>query len=209
MAPRPPLAPHCAPMPLLLASTSPARRALLSGLGVPFTCEPPGVDEQVPPGTAPREAVALLAERKARAVAARHPDGWVLGSDQLLDLDGRALGKPQDRAAAAAQLRALSGRTHLLHTGVCLVGPGGGAETVVETARLTLFPLAEAELETYLDTGEWEGCAGGYRVEGRGQALFSALEGDRTCVQGLPMLQVVRLLRQAAIPLLGGTGPGH
>ncbi|MBM4380035.1 MAG: septum formation protein Maf [Deltaproteobacteria bacterium] len=196
-------------MALLLASTSHARRALLSALGVPFTCEPPGVDEQVPPGTPPREAVAQLAGRKAHAVAARHPQDWVLGSDQLLDLDGRALGKPADRAAAEAQLRALSGRTHLLHTGVCLVGPGGRAETAVETARLALYPLTDAEVHAYLDTGEWEGCAGGYRVEGRGQALFSALEGDRTCVQGLPMLQVVRLLRQAAIPLLGGTRPGH
>ncbi|MEN9799897.1 MAG: maf protein, partial [Pseudomonadota bacterium] len=68
---------------------------------------------------------------------------------------------------------------------------------------------AEAELEAYLDTGEWEGCAGGYRVEGRGQGLFSSLEGDRTTVQGLPMVRVVRLLRQAAIPLLGQAGPGH
>jgi septum formation protein len=195
-------------MALLLASTSPARRALLSGLGVPFTAEAPGVDEDVPPGTSPRAAVALLAERKARAVATRHPGAWVLGSDQLLDLDGRALGKPADRAAAEAQLRALSGRTHLLHTGVCLVGPPG-AETVVETAKLTLYPLTDVEVGAYLDTGEWEGCAGGYRVEGRGQALFSALDGDRTCVQGLPMLQVVRMLRQAGIVLLGGGPSGH
>ena len=195
-------------MALLLASTSPARRALLAGLGVPFTCEAPGVEEDVTPGTSAREAVALLAGRKARAVAARHPGAWVLGSDQLLDLDGKALGKPADRTAAERQLRALSGRSHLLHTGVCLVGPGRD-ETAVETARLTLYPLTEAEVRAYLDTAEWEGCAGGYRVEGRGQALFSALEGDRTCVQGLPMLQVVRLLRQAGIPLLGGTPAGH
>ena len=195
-------------MSLLLASTSPARRSLLAALGIPFACEAPGVGEEVPPGTSPRDAVALLSERKARAVAARHPGAWVLGSDQLLDLEGRALGKPADRAAAEGQLRSLSGRTHLLHTGVCLVGPSG-SETVVETARLTLYPLADAEVRAYLDTGEWEGCAGGYRVEGRGQALFSALEGDRTCVQGLPMLQVVRLLRQAGIPLLGSGPFGH
>jgi septum formation protein len=193
---------------LLLASTSPARRALLSALGVPFRCEPPGVDEQVPAGTPPVEAVALLAERKARAVAVRFPGAWVLGSDQLLDLDGRALGKPVDRAAARAQLSALSGRTHLLHTGVCLAGPGG-VTTEVDTARLTLYRLSEAELEAYLDSGEWEGCAGGYRVEGRGQGLFSALEGDRTTVQGLPMVRVVRLLRQAGIALLGQAAPGH
>lgn len=193
---------------LVLASTSPARRALLSALGVPFHCEPPGVDEEVPAGTTPRDAVALLAERKARAVAARFPHAWVLGSDQLLDLDGSALGKPGDRAAARAQLSSLSGRTHLLHTGVCLAGPGG-ITTEVETAKLTLYPLSDAELEAYLDTAEWEGCAGGYRVEGRGQGLFSALEGDRSCVQGLPMVRVVRLLRQAAIPLLGQVPKGH
>jgi septum formation protein len=188
--------------PLLLASTSPARQALLGALGLSFVAVAPGVDESLPPGASVEEAVRVLAQRKARAVAGQYPGALVLGADQLGEVEGRLLGKPANRDAARAQLRALSGRTHRLLTAVCLLG-GGQEETVVEEARLTVFPLRDAEVEAYLDTGEWEGCAGGYRVEGRGQALMERIEGDRTCVQGLPMLAVVRLLRGRGVPLLG------
>src|SRR5262249_10901909 len=111
-------------MRLVLASTSPARRALLDGLGVAYVAEAPGVDEEVPPGTAVEDAVRMLALRKARAVAARHPDALVLGADQLAEVDGRVLGKPDSRDAARAQLGALLGRTHRLLTAVALVGGG-------------------------------------------------------------------------------------
>lgn len=188
--------------PLVLASTSPARQTLLRSLGIPFSAVAPGVDESLPPGTRVEEAVRLLAELKARAVAGLHPEAWVLGADQLGEVDGRLLGKPANRDEARLQLRALSGRTHRLLTGVCLVG-AGREETVVEEARLTVFALREAEVEAYLDTGEWEGCAGSYRVEGRGQGLFARIDGDRTCVQGLPMQAVVRLLRGRGVALLG------
>lgn len=192
---------------LVLASTSPARKALLAALGLPFEAVAPGVDESVADGTGVEEAVRLLAERKARAVAARFPDALVLGADQLAESAGRLLGKPASRQEARLQLRGLAGRTHRLLTGVCLVGRGR-EETVVEEAQLTLFPLSEEEVEAYLDTGEWEGCAGGYRVEGRGQALFETLVGDRTCIQGLPMQAVVRLLRGRGVSLLrGDLGP--
>ena len=185
-------------MSLLLASTSPARQALLASLGLPFQAVAPGVDESLPAGTAVEVAVRTLAQRKARAVAALHPGALVLGADQLGELDGRLLGKPATRDEARAQLRALAGRDHRLLTAVCLVG-GGGEETVVEEARLTLWPLTADEVEAYLDTGEWEGCAGGYRIEGRGQALMARIEGDRTCIQGLPMTAVVRLLRARGV----------
>jgi septum formation protein len=187
---------------LLLASTSPARHALLAALGLPFEAVAPGVEESVPPGTPVEAAVRLLAERKARAVAATRPGALVIGADQLGELDGRLLGKPVSRSEARGQLLALAGRTHRLLTAVCLAG-GGREETVVEEARLTLWPLTEAEVESYLDTGEWEGCAGAYRVEGRGQALMSRIDGDRTCIQGLPMQAVVRLLRGRGVALLG------
>lgn len=182
---------------LLLASTSSARRSLMDALGVPYSPEPPGVEESVPPTLSAREAVRLLAERKARAVLARHPHSWVLGADQLVEVEGVVLAKPVDRAAARAQLRRLLGRTHEILTGVCLLGPGGERLEALEVARLTFYPLGEEELERYLDLGEWQGCAGSYRVEGAGQALLASLEGDRTNVQGLPMLAVVRLLREA------------
>ena len=189
--------------PLILASTSPARRALLGALGVPFQAVAPGVDESMPPGTPVEEVVRVLAQRKAEAVAARFPGALVLGADQLGEVDGRLLGKAASREEARAQLRALRGRTHRLLTAVCLTG-AGTQETRMEEARLTLFPLADAEVEAYLATGEWEGCAGSYRVEGRGQALMARIEGDRTAIQGLPMQAVVHLLRGRGVRLLGG-----
>jgi septum formation protein len=182
---------------LILASTSSARRALMDGLGVPYRAESPGVDEDVSPTLSAREAVQVLAARKARAVAARHPEAWVIGADQLVQVGDEVLAKPADRAAARRQLGKLLGHTHDICTGVCLVGPGGHIAEALEVSRLTFYPVSTEELERYLDLGEWEGCAGSYRVEGAGQALLAKLEGDRTNVQGLPMLTVVRMLREA------------
>jgi septum formation protein len=194
---------------LILASTSSARRALMDGLGLPYRAVPPEVDEQVPEGTPGLRAVELLAERKARAVLARHPEALVIGSDQLVLIDGEALGKPADRAAAREQLLRLSGRRHQIATGLCLVGRMGRGELFercVEVAELELYPLESAELERYLDLEEWRGCAGGYRVEGAGQALFARIEGDRTGVQGLPMVRLVSLLRKAGLAFFVGAG---
>jgi septum formation protein len=182
--------------PLVLASTSPARRALMDALGVPYEAVAPGVGEDVPPGTRVEEATSMLARRKAEAVARARPGSLVLGADQLVELDGAALGKPGDEAAALRQLRALSGRSHRIVTAVCLVGPGVDLHEV-DVVEMTVFPLSGEELRRYVSTGEWQGCAGGYRVEGRGQALFQDIRGDRTSVQDLPMLRVVRMLRQA------------
>lgn len=183
---------------LVLASTSPARKALLHGLGLPFRAEAPGVDEAFAPELTPAQAVAVLAERKARAVWARHAQALVIGSDQLVGLDGKPVGKPPDAKAAHAQLSALAGRTHEIFTAVCVVGPGFLC-TEVDVARLTVWPLTPAELDAYVATSEWEGCAGSYRVEGRGQALFKDVQGDRTGIQGLPMTRLVRLLREAGV----------
>jgi septum formation protein len=182
---------------LILASTSSARRALMDGLGLAYRAEPPGVAEDVSPALSAREAVQVLAARKAQAVHARFPEAWVLGSDQLVQVQGEVLSKPADRDAARRQLTRLLGHTHDICTGVCLVGPGGHIVEAVEVSRLTFYPVGAEELERYLDLGEWQGCAGSYRVEGAGQALLARLEGDRTNVQGLPMLTVVRMLRDA------------
>ncbi len=182
---------------LILASTSSARGVLMSALGLPYYTEAPCVDEDVSPTLSVREAVRELAARKARAVQSRHPDAWVLGADQLVEVGGETLAKPANREAARRQLEKLLGRTHDICTGVCLVGPGGYIAQEVEVSRLTFYPLGAEELERYLDLGEWQGCAGSYRVESAGQALLQRLEGDRTNVQGLPMLTVVRLLREA------------
>jgi septum formation protein len=183
---------------LILASTSSARRALMNGLGLPYVVEAPGVDEVVPPGTPPHHAVALLAERKARAVFSKKPRGLIIGSDQLGSINGRALGKAANAAEAREQLASLRGKTHELFTGVCVIA-NGFVVTEVDVARLTVWPLTDAELDGYVATGEWEGCAGSYRIEGRGQALFSRIDGDRTAIQGLPMQRVTRILREAGV----------
>ncbi len=183
---------------LVLASTSSARRALMEGLGLPFRAVAPEVEEVVAPGTPASHAVALLAERKARAVYARFPRALIIGSDQLVSLQGQPLGKPPDAAAARAQLASLRGKTHDIFTGVSIIGPGF-VVTEVDSARLTVLPLTDAEVEGYVATGEWQGCAGGYRVEGRGQAIFQRIEGDRSAIQGLPMQRVTRILREAGV----------
>jgi septum formation protein len=183
---------------LILASTSQARRSLLDGLGLPYRPIAPEVDELVAEGTPVLQAVAQLAERKARAVAGRNPRCLVIGADQLVSLDGQPLGKPPDEAAAFAQLKSLAGRSHEIATGVCVMGPGY-LVTEVDVARLHVRALSDDEVRGYVATGEWQGCAGGYRVEGRGQALFARIEGDRTSIQGLPMQRVVRLLREAGV----------
>lgn len=189
---------------LLLASTSSARRALMDALGLPYRALSPDVDEHIPPGTPAREAVRLLSERKARAVAERHPEALVLGADQLVEVDGEVLGKPQDRAQARAQLQRVLGHDHHILTGVTLVGPGRGTGPQVrarhvESTRLRFHALTPEELERYLDLEEWRGCAGSYRVEEAGMGLVAELEGDFTNVRGLPMVAVVRMLRGAGV----------
>src|SRR5262249_32409197 len=139
--------------------------------------------------------------RRGGGVAARPRGALVLGADQLGEVDGQVLGKPADRAAARGQLRSLLGRTHRLLTAVALV-QGGEESLAVDTVVLGFHALSEEELELYLDSGEWEGCAGGCRSEGGGQALVARRDGDRTSVMGLPMLAVVRMLRNRGVPVL-------
>ncbi len=185
--------------PLILASTSAFRRALMSAAGLPFEAEAPGVPEDAPTGLAPKALARRLARLKADAVAARHPGALVVGSDQTLDLGGELLRKPATRAQARRQLSSLAGRRHALHTAVALAG-GARTRVAVESVQLTMRPLTRRELEAYLDTREWEGCAGGYRIEGRGIALFESVRGDYHAVVGLPMLRLFRLLRAAGYP---------
>lgn len=183
---------------LLLASTSSARRSLMTSLALPFRSVAPGVDEELDPHTPVNHGVALLAERKARAVFSSNPGCLVIGADQLVSVQGRALGKPETADAAREQLRSLRGTTHEILTGLCVVGPAFLVNEV-DVARLTVLPLTDREVDAYVATNEWQGCAGGYRVEARGQAIFARIEGDRTAIQGLPMQRVVRILREAGV----------
>jgi septum formation protein len=176
--------------PIVLASASPQRRAILAQLGVPFVVRPADVDE-LETGDPP--AVALEnARRKARAVEGAH----VLGVDTVVALDGRLYGKPHDAEEARATLAILSGRTHAVYSGLHLTGAG---EAVVCTA-VTFRAIAADLAEWYLRSGEWRGRAGGYAIQGRGAALVASIEGDYANVVGLPVAAFLDLLRTLGFP---------
>ena len=190
-------------MRLVLASTSPYRRQLLERLRVPFTCQAPGVNEAAVkqslrvPGAIVRE----LARRKALAVAAHHPDAIVIGSDQCATIDGMILDKPGSAPAAIAQLQRLQGREHELLTAVALACRGEIHE-FVDTTRLTMRPVTTAEIERYIAAEQPFDCAGSYKIEGLGIALFERIDGDdQTAIMGLPLLRLCAELRTLGLPL--------
>jgi len=182
--------------PLILASTSRYRRTLLQRLGVPFAVEAPKVDEATLPGESPRATALRLAEAKARAVAAKHPAALVLGSDQVLDLDGVAVSKPADRADAKRQLVAASGRTLVFHTAVALVDAASGRADVRCIDVASAFRVLDAHaIDRYLEREQPFDCAGSVKSEGFGIALFERITSDDpTALIGLPLITVVAML---------------
>ena len=191
--------------PLVLASTSRWRKELLTRLGHPFESVDPGVDEApaMALGLAPRELVLRLAEEKARAVAALRPGCLVLGGDQVACVDGLVLGKPGTAERACAQLRAMAGRTHELVTGLALVLPDGTARTALDVHRLTMRPLSDAQIASYVARERPLDAAGSYMIEGLGITLFTDVQGrDFTAILGLPLTVVTALLLDAGIDVL-------
>ncbi len=190
--------------PLLLASKSQARRALLASSGIPFETLDAQIDErevEAPLRATGASAGAIaqhLARHKALAASALQPERLVVGADQTLALDEAVLAKPLDRAAARAQLAAMSGRVHTLHAALCLARDGAVLAEDLAEARLTCRNLAPAFIETYVDLA---GDAvlqsvGAYAVEGLGIHLFARIEGEHSTILGLPLLPLLRLLRQ-------------
>lgn len=183
--------------PLVLGSTSPYRRELLARLRLPFTVDRPEVDETPRPGEEPAALARRLARAKAQAVAARHPGAWVIGSDQVAELDGQPLGKPGDARTAAAQLRAASGRSLRFHTALALAqaGHGVGPEHL-DLTQVRFRTLDEATIQRYLVAEPAFDCAGSFKCEGLGISLFEAIESqDPTALVGLPLIALARLLR--------------
>jgi nucleoside triphosphate pyrophosphatase len=188
--------------PLLLASTSPQRRAILEQLGIPFDVVAPRYEEDDPPGASPAELVKEHALAKARSVAGDAGDRPVLGVDTAVVLHARVFGKPQSAENAAEMLEALSGRTHEVISGLCLRTPGW--EIVDhEVTRVTFRPLTARDLAVYVGSGEWEGRAGGYAIQGLGAGLVERIEGDYLNVVGLPAALLVRLLADRAAGTYG------
>ncbi len=190
---------------LILASSSPYRRELLARLRLAFSQAAPGVAEDAYPGEAPEALAARLALAKARAVAARARDALVIGSDQVAERDGAALGKPGTRAANIAQLLEASGRDVRFHTGLALVDSMSDREHVEVVPFTVRFrTLTRAEIERYVDLEDARDCAGGFRSEGLGSALFEALVGeDPSALVGLPLIRLSALLAEFGLPVLG------
>ncbi|MBF0263138.1 MAG: septum formation inhibitor Maf [Magnetococcales bacterium] len=190
--------------PLVLASTSIYRRQLLERLGVPFTVASPDTDETRLPDEPPEALVRRLAEAKARAVAARFPDAVVIASDQVAVIDGRVLGKPGSLENAAAQLRLASGREVVFYNGLALLSP---VEPCLQL-ELILFrvffrPLSDTRIHNYLERDRPFDCAGGFKSEQLGIALFSRMEGDDpTALMGLPLIALTGMLERIGMPVV-------
>ncbi len=185
---------------LILASTSRYRRELLGRLRLPFDVQAPSVDETPLPGETPLAAARRLSLAKAQAVAARHPQAWVIGSDQTASLDGvNLVGKPGDHPRALAQLRAASGRSMTFHTGLALVNQASGfARVVVVDIGVVFRTLSDADIDTYLQAERPYDCAGSAKVESLGIALMASVScDDPTALVGLPLIALTGLLHEA------------
>ena len=180
-------------MRLILASASPRRAELLRYITEDFEVIPSGEEETVAEGLPCQQLVAELARIKACSVLARYPDAVVIGSDTVVAIDGRVLGKPKDREDAFAMLQALSGRTHTVYTGVCLASKDR-LEQFTSATHVTFFPLKKEEILHYLDTGEPFDKAGAYGIQGQGALFCSGIEGDFYTVMGLPVALTAKKL---------------
>jgi len=192
-------------MQLILASSSRYRAALLEKLGLPFRTVVPDVDETPTADETPRDLVARLAALKAEAGARGASDALVIGSDQVAELDGGILGKPGTAERARAQLAALSAREVLFHTGLCLFDTRDGSRqlTVVETP-VRFRPLSEDQIRDYVNREQPLDCAGAFKSEGLGIALFERLGGtDPNALIGLPLIELCSMLARAGLPVLG------
>jgi len=196
--------PSPAPRRIVLGSSSPYRRELLSRLKVPFDVDLPDVDEAPLAGETPRDIAWRLAIEKARAVANKHPDAAVIGSDQVADLDGEPLGKPGTHERAVEQLRKMRGRVVTFQTAVAVVCLDVGFEQVdLAPVRVTFRDLGDAEIEAYLRAEKPYDCAGSARSEGLGIALLDKIENDDpSALVGLPLIRTARMLRAAGVRLL-------
>lgn len=189
-------------MRIILASTSPRRKDLLTLLQIPFGAIDPLFEEERRPDLSPEAQAGLFAERKAQSGADRFPDSLVIGSDTLIALGSEVLGKPRDLEEAGVMLRRLRGRTHMIHTAVALVQRSRGlCDLVVEPVRVRMRPLSDEEIEGYLRTGEPMGKAGAYAIQGAGGGLIDRIEGDYTAAVGLPLRRVAELLRRRGVRL--------
>lgn len=205
-----------APAPaLVLASASPRRAGILESLGLRHRACPARIPEERRPGERPEEYAERLARQKAVAVAATEPEALVVGGDTVVIVDEEVLEQPEDREAAVAMLRILSGRTHRVATGVAVVTPDGAVHSGVKSTSVRFREFGDEEARAYVDTGEPLDKAGAYGIQGRGAALVCRIEGDYSTVVGLSVPLLLELLARAGHPYdfgaagrRAGTGEG-
>lgn len=192
------------PRPLVLASTSPFRRMLLERLDLPFTSCAPQVDESARDDESPQELVRRLSEAKARAAVPAHPDALIIGSDQVAVVDGKAVGKPGDHAGAVRQLRNAAGKSVLFHTGLCLLNAATGTVQLdVIPFEVTFRELSDRQIENYLRHDQPYGCAGSFRSEAMGIALFKRMSGDDpNTLMGLPLIRLIEMLEAEGVEII-------
>jgi septum formation protein len=182
-------------LPLLLASTSPRRKELLALLQVPFEVVDPKFDERIHAEIPPESQAWTFALGKAQSCARQHAGSLLLGSDTLIAVGETILGKPADRAQAKAMLRRLRGRDHRIYTAVALYDPARNLQDVaVDIVQVWMKPFSDADLEAYLESGEWHGKAGAYSIQGKGGSFIERIEGDFTAAVGLPLRLTASLL---------------
>ena len=189
---------------IVLASTSPFRRELLSRLGISFEIAAPEIDEAALPGEAAAVTAARLAEAKARGVFKVFPDALIIGSDQVAELDGEHIGKPVTHENAVRQLQRMRGRTVVFHTAVALLdGPSGRTQKRVVPTRVSFRQVSDAQIETYLRREQAYNCAGSAKSEGLGIALIACMEGsDPNALIGLPLIELVSMLKNEGIEVI-------
>jgi len=185
---------------LVLASTSPRRYQILSLLGLPFLMVPPASREVLSGARPPAQEALHQARQKAASLVSRFPDAVILGSDTLINLDGRLIGKPSSLDDARAILQRLRGRTHDVVTAVSILDQSKNVDAV-ETARVTIRDFTDTELDAYLATGDPLDKAGAYAIQGAGRDLVASLDGDYLAVVGLPLMAVAQGLAKLGCPV--------
>jgi septum formation protein len=201
--------------PLILASSSPYRRALLQQLRLPFQCAFPHIDEEALPGESPAELALRLAAEKALALRNDFPEALIIGSDQVAECGGRTLGKPGSHAKALEQLQFCQGRRVSFHTAISLLDTASGKqETQLDIFSVYFRALSEAQINRYLQLEKPYDCAGSFKVEGLGITLFEKMEGsDYNSLIGLPLIRLISLLKEFGLDPLSetnqGTNGGH
>lgn len=193
---------------IILASSSPRRQEILKSLGIPFQVVLPNIDESSFVARSPTELPEILAKAKVQAVVRSRPPKqvipWVLGADTLVVMGSKIYGKPKDHEEAIEFLTSLQDRTHHVITALALYN-GRTHVTSVRAAstKVTFAPMSREEIEWYVDTGDWHGAAGGYRIQGMASCFISKIEGTNSCVVGLPIFELYDMLKEQGYSIVG------